>query len=311
MFERNYLSRIIRYSTQDTYWGRVPNHEPARAASRIGRLRDPGRPRKLTDGQRQQVWQNPQVLQLGTIRDNLHRKTVADFGHLKLAIGEPICDNYHQIGRELNAATRAEERALLKRIQSEYDRTAPILAIQRQLNGAVSEDEHKDIESTSLLIRFPERQRIAEATLIDSVSLTSQEGFQRHIDFCNNLIDLCDRQERRLPNCHMPDQPSVKAVENRFEPSDARARETPRGPLKCQLFQCLFCLTTSGLSRDDQEHRYASKISLQRHADRCRLNKFEEGDGIPCPDSLTCNGLLLHGKLHFKTHAAKVHNFVL
>jgi hypothetical protein len=54
MFERNYLSRMIQYNTQDAFWGRNPNYDSAKAASRIGRLRDPDRPKKLTD---QQGWQ--------------------------------------------------------------------------------------------------------------------------------------------------------------------------------------------------------------------------------------------------------------
>jgi hypothetical protein len=49
MFERNYLSRMIRYNTQDAFWGRTPNHDSAKAASRIGSLRDLNRPKKLTE----------------------------------------------------------------------------------------------------------------------------------------------------------------------------------------------------------------------------------------------------------------------
>ena len=56
MFERIYLSRMIRYNTQDAFWGRTPNHDSAKAASRIGRLKDPNRPKKLTEEQGLQIW---------------------------------------------------------------------------------------------------------------------------------------------------------------------------------------------------------------------------------------------------------------
>lgn len=84
---------MIRYSTQDAFWERTPNHESAKAASRIGRLRDPKRPRKLTDEQREQVRKAPHVLQLIATRDSLHREILAQFGVPKMAIGEPIHDD--------------------------------------------------------------------------------------------------------------------------------------------------------------------------------------------------------------------------
>jgi hypothetical protein len=71
MFERNYLSRIIRYNTQDAYWGRTPDNGSAKAASRIGRLRDSKRPRKLTEHQGRQVRQEPGIIELCRIRDHI------------------------------------------------------------------------------------------------------------------------------------------------------------------------------------------------------------------------------------------------
>ncbi len=35
MFARNYLSRILRYSTENAYWGRTPDNDLAKAASRF------------------------------------------------------------------------------------------------------------------------------------------------------------------------------------------------------------------------------------------------------------------------------------
>lgn len=76
IFERNYLSRMIRYSTQDAFWGRTPNHDSARAAGRIGHLRDPNRPRKLTEKQRQQVRQIPRIRELAATRGRLQQVIV-------------------------------------------------------------------------------------------------------------------------------------------------------------------------------------------------------------------------------------------
>jgi hypothetical protein len=57
---------------------------------------------------------------------------VAKFGVIKLAEGEQIHKQYRDLARSMNGTIRAEERALLKRIQEEYDDTTPMLDIQLQ-----------------------------------------------------------------------------------------------------------------------------------------------------------------------------------
>jgi hypothetical protein len=306
MFERNYLSRMIRYNTQDAFWGRTPNHDSAKAASRIGRLRDPNRPKKLTEEQDLQVRQNARILELTATRDRLRAKILAEFGVVKMAIGEPIYDDYQVLGRMLNSTIRAEERALLKRVQEEYDVTAPVIAIQRQLNGEFSDDEDITSESETVQIKFVERRRIAEAALSDPSTFADQKGFRRHIDLSIDMIALCKRRERQRPRTNNSrGSPPVKITEVPTILPKSEPEETPNVPLKCKGFQCLFCLCLG----DGQV--FASKNSLQRHTGRCRLNKFKSDEQIPCPDNLACDGVILEGKIHFKNHAARIHDSFL
>jgi hypothetical protein len=92
-----------------------------------------------------------------------------------MAVGEPIYEDYQALGRMLNSAIRAEERALLKRIQEEYDVTAPVIDIQRQVNGAFSDDDNATSESETVQIKFVERRRIAEAALSDPSTLQTRK----------------------------------------------------------------------------------------------------------------------------------------
>jgi hypothetical protein len=77
---------------------------------------------------------------------------LAEFGVIKMAIGEPIYDDYQVLGRILNSIIRAEERALLKRVQDEYDITAPVIDIQRQLNREFSDDDNDTSEAEKVQI---------------------------------------------------------------------------------------------------------------------------------------------------------------
>ena len=311
MFERNYLSRITRYNTQDAYWNRTSDNDSCKAASRIGRLRDPRRPKKLTTEQSQQVRLEPRIVELYDVHDRLRAKIVSEYGVVKMAEGEQIHKDYQELGRILNSAIRAEKRALLRRIQEEYDTTAPMIDIQRQLNGEDSSDDEDISEPETVPLKFVERCRIAEAALCDPSAFAPEKGFRRHIDFCNDLIALCKRRERRQPRTYRSQgRPTIKTADDPIMEPKPEPEEKRNGPLQCKGWQCLFCLM-SNLSWEDKEQVYASKYSLQRHADRCRLNHFKTGETIPCPDGDACAGVVLEGKMHFKNHAARVHDFFL
>lgn len=314
IFERNYLSRILRYSTQNAYWGRTPANNSAKAASRIGRLRDPRRPRKLTEKQGQQVRREPRIIELCDVRYHLRDEIVSKYGVVKMAEGEPIYEEYQSLRRTLNSTIRAEERAFLKRIQGEYDATAPVIDIQRQLNGELSDDDYNDdntTKSVTVQVKFVERRRIAEASLCDSSSFTAEKGFRRHIDLSMDMIGLCKRRERRRPRTYRSQGgSSVTTADDKIVLPNSEPEQMSLAPLKCTPFQYLFCLTSVDLPLEERHFSYKSKFSLQRHTDRCRLNKFEPHERMSCPDP-ACDGVVLENKMHFKNHAARVHYFIL
>jgi len=202
----------------------------------------------------------------------------------------------------------------LKQIQAEYDATAPVLEIQRQLNGEVLEDEDSISEFERVPIKLAERRRIAEAALSDPSVFANQKGFRRHIDLCVDMIALCKRWERRErrrsgKDC-LPRGISVKMADEPILSPKSEPEEKRAGPLQCEGFQCLYCLL-SNLPLADRQKVYKDKFALKRHTDRCRLNQFRSDDQIPCPDDDACDGVFLEGKMHFKRHAAEIHNFWL
>jgi Protein of unknown function (DUF3435) len=312
MFERNYLSRILRYSTQNAYWGRNPDSDSAKAASRIGCLRDPRRPRRLTEKQSQQIRREPKIIELCDVRDRLRAEIVSKYGVVRMAEGEPIYEDYQKLRRTLNSTIRAEERAFLQQIQKEYDVTAPVIDIQRQLNGELSDDDDDDTSgSVTIQLKFVERRRIAEASLCDPSTFRAEKGFRRHIDISTDMIALCKRRERRRPRTYRSQGgPIFNTADDEIILPNLEPEEVSFVPLKCTPFQCLFCLTSVDLPLEERHSSYKSKFSLQRHTDRCRLNKFGPDERMSCPDP-ACEGVVLESKIHFKNHAARVHHFIL
>ncbi|KAJ9607050.1 hypothetical protein H2200_008122 [Cladophialophora chaetospira] len=311
IFERNYLSRMLRYSTQDAYWNRDSDSQAAKSASRIGRLRDPDRPRRLTKEQGVEVRDHPSVRQLIQTRDRVREQIVQDFGELKMAVGEEIYSQHQNLNRLLNSTVRAEERALLKRVQEEYDKRAPVEAIQRQINppSVVQCESNVGIE---VEIRIPERRRLAEAALSDPGRFAGRKSLVRHVKCAANMIALCRSRERPRERNVATSEPSraMSIRTSAVEIQSSLSKRLERQPVICQEHQCLFCLL-SDLPQEDREKSYAGKFSLRRHVDRCRLNHYEEQESILCPDEFSCGRQVFRGKSHFKNHAARVHAFIL
>jgi hypothetical protein len=319
IFERNYISRTIRYFTQDQFWGRSSDHESARTASQIGLLRDPDRPRKLNTEQGQQVRQDPEVRELVAIRGRLCAQIEEVFGVIEMAKGEPIYNDYQTVKASLAATIRKKERALLKRIQEEYDLNAPVLAIQQQLNGEQSDDDDDDDNKDSAPaettpIRIAERRYIAECAVRDPSVLHDQKGYAFHVEFSINLIALCKRRDRRPAKTECSPEPVPVKTDldsprlSEIEPNPPVKRDTP---LKCQGWQCLFCLASYDLPVEERECKYKRKYTLQKHVDRCRLRYFGPDDLISCPDNHACAGLILEGKMALKAHFAREHSCIL
>jgi hypothetical protein len=231
------------------------------------------------------------------------------FSVVKMAKGEPIYRDYQAIRRQLDSTIRAAERALLKRVQEDYNTVAPVLAIQQQLNGEITDDEDDALEIEMADIRLVEQRQIAEVALRDPSTFINRKGFSLHVEFVIYMTALCKRRERPQPQTHQPQKESPSKVTDSPTRSIKPEPEIKRDqPLTCGKFQCLFCLT-EGLPLEDCQ--YKRKYTLQKHVDRWHLRGYGSGDLIPCPDTRMCSKIVLNGKMAFKVHSAKVHGFIL
>ena len=61
IFQRNYLSRIIRYDIQAVYGGTAPRTELIQAANRISRRIDPRRSKELIEAQSTSIRQKKEI----------------------------------------------------------------------------------------------------------------------------------------------------------------------------------------------------------------------------------------------------------
>ena len=333
IFERNYLSRMIRYDTQAAYLGNSSQADLIQAANQMSRWMDPRRPRHLNDEQRNAIRREKEVQKLRDHRDRLHGEIRERYGPMAKAVEEEIHNDYVAVKREVYSRVRARERAVLEQVQAEHDARAPVDDIQAQLGGdaefargaapAPSQQQHV----------FAERARIAEAFFCDPSAFASESGQTRKLAILDDIIALCARRERRAPRTHRKRengagsqkrkrdleslgslttaQPDAKFCKTK-SCAEAQPTEEEEFPKLCEPFQCLFCIGNASLSLDERRRPFYNKYSLRRHVDTCPYGPPTPDSELACPHPHPdCVGVVLKNLNHFKNHAIRKHGIDL
>ena len=318
IFQRNYLSRMIRYDIQAVYGGTAPRTELIQAANRMSRRIDPRRPKELTEAQSASIRQEEEIQELRGRRDELFQRIRHQFTFIYRAEGQAIYDQYEEAKRAVDRKIKARERELMKEIQKEYYTIAPVQDMRAQLEGDV--ELLSPILCTSRRVRyaFVERSRIAKAFFDPLSTCGAKDDMDWRISIVDDMVSLCIRQEgvfrkaRRTRRIQARERDSdddaerpLKAV--KFE-SESDSSIPYLFPVRCKPYQCLYCLGDTDLPLEERLHSLGSKYSLQRHFDRRHPFRPREPCPFPHPE---CAAFTLDSVMHFKNHAATVHGIYM
>ncbi|MCJ1249974.1 hypothetical protein MMC30_007200 [Trapelia coarctata] len=326
IFQRNYLSRMIRYDIQAAYRGTDPKTELIRAAGRMSRLMDPRRPKKLTDEQKEEIRYEPAIKRSGSQCERLFHEIRNEFTFVYRAKGKPIHDQYQRARLDAYAIIRARERAALVEIQARYDATVPLQDMQAQIDGNT---ESIETQLTRDIVQYSFAERFCLANVF--LTSRSKEGYKvaDRAAFVDNLIRLCRRYETRVSTRKRKRHSSIKieVEETKSEDTESEAEEastleleepiakrnrtcnSPRTTIlvDCKPFQCLVCTGRTELSIEDRLHNYGSKDSLKRHFHRTHP-KFDDHSVCPHPK---CPNVVFEFNTNFLNHAALVHGIIM
>jgi len=316
IFQRNYLSRMIRYDTQAAYRGTASRGDLIVASHRMSRLMDPRRPRGASLQQLQQLRQDAGVQELREHQKDLYNQIRDQYYYIYRAEGQPIYDEYQQVKRDIDRILKEKGRALKAQLQADYDAAAPMQDILAQL--AVNDAVLSPVQPPPVPVEyaFEERARIAQAFFDPPSSAKAAGTLDRQISIVDDLVSLCTRQERRprKPRQSWEDDTATSSsddstdVDIKSECSDSDAPVGCQFPLQCRPFQCLHCIGDTTLPLPERQHVFGSKHSLQRHFDR--HHRFQPGQNCPFPND-ECAQLALESLMHFKSHAAGVHGIYM
>jgi len=317
IFQRNYLSRMIRYDTQAAYRGTTSRGDLIVASHRMSRMIDPRRPRGPSHQQLQDLRRDASIQELRQQQQNLYDQIREKLNFIYRAEGQPIYNEYQQVKRDIDRLLKQKGRVLKAQLQADYDAAAPMqdMLAQITVNDAVLSPVQPP--PAPVKYAFEERARIARAFFDPPSSAKHDGNLDRQVSIIEDFVSLCNRQERRprkprrtwgdgTATISSDDDRSDIDVKSECSESDAPLR--CQFPLQCRPFQCLHCLGDATLPLHERQHVFGSKHSLQRHFHR--HHQFQPGQSCPFPN-VTCEQLALKSLMHFKSHAAGVHGIYM
>jgi hypothetical protein len=305
-FINHYLSRRVTVDTQAIVRGLDPQYAVMRAACRMSRWIDPGRPQELTGEQPSSVNQHPRLRRLIATRDKLKH-------HFNgRATAEPA---YQKLGREIAGERQRQRSALLRNIQRKWDQEQPVRIVERQLAG---EKFSEDVKATLELSddRPLEQKRLIE-TIMTLPGTTLEEEVCRRSAAINAVAAYCKFEEggaRGAPR-KRPSTGVARPIktEGATQPVAADPDEQALNEAMLSVFQekrptiCFICLGRRGLPVHKRVYSFASPGDLSKHFKRKHLTgELKEGQPIKCN---VCQ-MTLMDKMHLQNHAQKIHGTV-
>lgn len=197
IFQRNYLFRIIRYDTQAIYRDIALRENLIVVSHRMSRMIDSRRFRESFLQQLQHLRQDASIQELCEHQQDLYEQIRKNFEFIYRAINQSIYDEYQQVKRDIDRLLKEKERALKTQLHENYD---AIVSMQDMLAQLTINDLILFLVQSRLVsikYVFEKRARIFQVFFDLSSFVKCDEKLNRQIFIVDDLISLCNRQERR------------------------------------------------------------------------------------------------------------------
>ena len=291
----------------------------------MSRTIDLDRPTSLTDQDRHELAQLPELIQLKERRECAKKEITPHHAKIADAKGTRLYTKYQRACRDYRNALGRAETAKLKEVRQRYNQEQPRRDIEKQLMGPGKASTLGDVSQVPVKFSLKERYQAVDALLVfadlsspppsanlpgpQSLSPTPDEGKhsnesdRRRVDAIEALVALGRLHEARTPA-------SCKAARaRRSSPGGSPSHEDPELPeewkLECKPLQCIFCLGDKTLAPSRRLHEFSEKGGLKKHLINCHLTRLPNDGPIDCPHP-ACNEVL-RDKLTVRNHAENVH----
>lgn len=309
IFRRHYLNQIVSTDTLACFL-RTPSREGLmRLAGHMSLTRDVNAPTSLTEKQKQDIVADPALQAARATRDEARRDLLKEHKQLKDArtVKADGWATYQRLQRAAKALHVRLQTDLLKSLRTEFFATAGARYIEAQ--QCRDGDSHNSAQEALTPLGRSCAFDIEERNLLPSLLFPAKD--LKPASTVDEWTHLADAVRALISLCRRCSRPSG-AVGPVFEPileeechHDEQIVETY--PIVVPGTVCLFCLGNTSLPSHARTYAYARRSSLARHVQQYHLRFIHERFLCPHP-SCADRSIWLEDILHFKNHAAAVHN---
>jgi hypothetical protein len=310
LFRRHYLNQILTVDTLACFLGTPSRAGVMKLASHMSLTRDTKAPTALSEHQKNELRANPILRAAQMRRDTMKADLIDKYRSLKLTKElDPVAHTeLVKLTKSIHATEAQLRRTMLAEARENFFATAGARYIEEQQMQQNNAPTEALASKTINLPRFEleERNRVRDLLFTRQVDSKNQETSSDEpsdglSDVIGALRALCLRTSR-------PSEPSEVVIEC-LEEEEIPHKEVflEAYPVVVPGTVCLFCLGTVSLPTSARTHAYAHRSTLARHVEDKHLKLLKSNFTCPHP---TCSeeGVWLRDSMHFKNHAAIVHN---
>jgi len=333
-FLKHYISSNVVVDVQATFLGTASKSDLIKEIGKLCLRRDPNLPKRLSDEQRTQAHQHPDVVRAQKQKDALAQRLQDGFGSIKNGSKSPDGIQHTRVQSKLRALKLRTERDAFAQILRQFHSAADLDHTVTQLNG--------EKPASKMLVPVPhvleERRQLAH----DLFQPATESSFAKMVDVMARLCSLFEGKDRRC-NSHEGDfidqtnKPSacaqypppavdeplhsidsiepamdidtvkpleeakstkvVKPVKSMKPAASSKVTKAKKSPTS---LTCLFCYgnpkrgRTQSLARSDSLRRHYLQVHFQY-----QVGPFP----CPLPDCMK----IIHDSDHFANHAVTMH----
>jgi hypothetical protein len=317
VYERYYMPNFIARDTLAIYLGTTPRDDLIKAVGHLERHEDA--PVRLTDAQKREIWNDPEVVSLLRCRERYAAKIKGQgYATIKAAVGTKYFTRHAEVQHEINSLKTKLGRKLLDKTIDKFHETVHSDEVERQMRGILPSNEV--LNPSTIKYELEERATVARLLFQPFNDMSLQEVSQVRIQVVDAMVQLCSRQEtphqfkasrtskrlREADDFHDPCK-RLKTDEYVIDEEAPFADISPvtdyaRGMTE---LRCPFCQCDLEAGPRKRNYTFPRRDSWKRHVRGQHLTEHAVGEGFDCPYE-GCSAFL-GTATHFLRHAEGQH----
>lgn len=317
VYERYYMPNFIARDTLAIYLGTTPRTDLIKSVGHLERHEDA--PVRLTDAQKREIWNEPELVNLLRNRERYAAK-IKQQGYTtkKAAEGTKYFTRHAEVQREINCLKTKLGRKLLDKTIDKFHETVHSDEVERQMKGILPSNEV--LNPSTIKYELEERGTVIQLLFQSFDGMSLQEVSEVRIQVVDAIVRLCSRQE--TPHQFRASRTSKRLQEvDDFSDSFKRLKadvyvideEDPLADISpvtnnakdTTEFRCPFCQCDLEAGPRKRNYTFPRRDSWKRHVRGQHLTEHAVGEGFDCP----YEGCLafLGTATHFLRHAEGQH----